>query len=279
MIIMIKINGEEIKVSYFPDKTMAVRYEPAINPDYIGNIDVDRCQFEDSDFVIEWYYENDEEMVRLYYLVSHLRQAAGVKDIILYLPYIPNARMDRVKNSDEIFTLKYFAGFINGLTFKKVIVRDAHSNVSLALIDNVVCEDISPKAKELADRLLGENDIVFFPDEGAGKRYSDMFGRRYAFGIKKRDWRTGEIIGLDVAGDMPEGKFNVLIVDDICSYGGTFYHSALKLKELGADKIWLYVTHCENNIINGKIPDSGLIEKVFTTRSIFNVDSDFVEII
>ena len=35
----------------------------------------------------------------------------------------------------------------------------------------------------------------------------------------------------------------VLIVDDLCSRGGTFYHSAKKLKELGAKEIYLYISH------------------------------------
>lgn len=35
---------------------------------------------------------------------------------------------------------------------------------------------------------------------------------------------------------------NVLIVDDICSRGGTFYHAANALKEAGAKNIYLYVT-------------------------------------
>ena len=32
------------------------------------------------------------------------------------------------------------------------------------------------------------------------KRYSGMIDRPFAFGIKKRDWATGKIMGLDVSG-------------------------------------------------------------------------------
>jgi len=43
------------------------------------------------------------------------------------------------------------------------------------------------------ERLLThENDLVFFPDEGSCKRYSDCINKKCAFGIKKREWRTGE---------------------------------------------------------------------------------------
>ena len=41
------------------------------------------------------------------------------------------------------------------------------------------------------------------------------------FLLKKRDWKTGKILGIDIAGyDDLKGK-NILMVDDICAYGGT----------------------------------------------------------
>ena len=101
----------------------------------------------------------------------------------------------------------------------------------------------------------------------------------YAFGIKKRNWETGNIEGLDVAGCVDKIKdSNILIVDDICSRGGTFYHSAKKLKELGAKNIYLYVTHCENTILDGDLLNSGLVEKVYTTNSIFTKEHEKIEV-
>ena len=101
----------------------------------------------------------------------------------------------------------------------------------------------------------------------------------YAFGIKKRDWRTGVIQGLDVSGQTDKIKDSaVLIIDDICSKGGTFYHSAKKLKELGAKNIYLYVSHCENSVLYGDMIKSGLIEKVYTTNSIFTERHEKIEV-
>lgn len=71
---------------------------------------------------------------------------------------------------------------------------------------------------------------------------------------------------------------NVLIIDDICSKGGTFYHSAKKLKELGAKNIYLYISHCENTILQGDLLTSGLIERVFTTDSIFTRKHEKIEV-
>ena len=121
---------------------------------------------------------------------------------------------------------------------------------------------------------------MFYPDEGAMKRYAGMVNLPYAFGIKKRNWETGQIEGLDVAGSVDEirGR-DILIVDDICSKGGTFYHSAKKLKELGAKDIYLYVSHCENTILEGELLKGDLIKKVYTTDSIFTKSHEKIEVL
>ena len=258
---MIKINDKIYTQEYFPDGTLRLR-----------------CETGEKVVNILWRFENNEELLTLYFLTNHLRRVLHVEKIHLHMPYIPNARMDRVKKDDEVFTLKYFAEFINDLTFDSVHVEDPHSSVALALIDRVVVENVMPRIRDLAESLLTkEDDILFFPDEGSSKRYGDSMKKRHAFGMKKRDWRTGEIQGLDIQGEIPENGFNVLIIDDICSFGGTFYHAAKKLKEVGANKIWLYVTHCENSVLEGDLIKSGLIEKIYTTDSIFTKDNDFIE--
>jgi ribose-phosphate pyrophosphokinase len=193
--------------------------------------------------------------------------------------------MDRVKNVEDVFTLKYFAELLNSLEFDYVVVLDPHSYVSEALINNV--KVVRPHAHILKSVLrmeeTGRDRMVFYPDEGSCKRYSNLIGLNgtpYAFGIKKRNWETGKIEGLDVAGavDQIAGK-DILIVDDICSRGGTFYHSAKKLKELGAKDIYLYVSHCENTILEGELLDGDLIKKVFTTDSIFTKSHEKVEVL
>ena len=251
---MIRYNGKTVELNHFPDGTLLVKEVVA----------------ESNEAVLCWQFENNEEMVALYFLTKHL-QAKGVERIVLELPYIPNARQDRVKKPEDVFTLKYFAEFINSLGFAVVVVLDPHSNVSEALIDRIRIRTPKEYAERVIEAIGGaENLLLFFPDEGAMKRYSAMFELPYVFGIKKRDWSTGEIKGLDVTGrtELIAGS-KILIIDDICSRGGTFYHSAKALKELGAGEIYLYVSHCEKTILEGEIPNTDLIQKVYTTDSIF----------
>lgn len=259
---MIRVNGEKIGIGHFPDGTLLLKHIPV------------------GDTTIEWQFENNEELVVLYFITKHLK-GQGIQKIDLVMKYIPNARQDRMHGKEDVFTLKYFAEMINSLGFESVKVLDAHSNVALALIDRVKALPVKPyieKAVELCGIQKGK-DILFYPDEGSGKRYSDLIPFKHAFGYKKRRWEDGEIIGLEVIGDLPKDPFNVLIIDDISSLGGTFYYAAKKLKELGADKIYLYITHCENTILRGELIKSGLIEHIYTTDSLFTGNHELITVI
>lgn len=254
---MIRVGNVEIKQGQFPDGTLLMKFDPNGDEfDPRGNM------------LVEWYYENDAELFSLICVKRHLDRVYSYSDVILYMPYIPHARMDRVKSDEDVFTLKYFCEIINSLGFKLVHVRDAHSNVSLALLDNVVDNSVEPFIHKAI--LASKADALFFPDEGAMKRYSDKSEKPYAFGMKKRDWETGKILGLDIINTENIKDKNVLIVDDICSRGGTFFHAAKALKAAGAKSVSLYVTHCEKTIILGEMASTdGLVDHVYTTQSIF----------
>ena len=256
---MIKIDSIVIEANQFPDHTLLVKA-----PTLRGH--GERVH-------ISWYYENDAELFTLICLRKHYSQA----EAILWMRYCPHARMDRVKDTRDVFTLKYFAEIINDLNFIQVNILDPHSSVCTALINNV--RVLSPEYYIANAMKNCQPDLLFYPDEGAMKRYSGIAEKEYAFGIKRRDWATGKIEGLDVAGCIDKIKDSkILIIDDICSRGGTFYHSAKKLKELGAKEIYLYITHCENTILEGELLTSGLIEKVYTTNSIFTKEHEKIEV-
>ena len=158
-----------------------------------------------------------------------------------------------------------------------------------ALIDR--CEVHTP-IREIC-QVIEESkpDVIYFPDAGAMKRYEgtvhwalDRVGcKAYIIhGDKKREWKTGKILGLDVTGYPPkDGK--ILMIDDICSYGGTMFYSAKKLKELGAGDIDMYVSHCENSILDQErghlFDDHDLIHMVYTTDSIFTGKHDKITVL
>lgn len=263
---MIKVNGIEIEQNHFPDKTLLVKVDPTL-------LTTPRI-------VITWIYESDAELFTLICVKKHLETWFESNCFELELPYVPHARMDRVKKVTDVFTLKYFCEVINSLNFIKVWVLDVHSNVSLALLNNVDEERPFYYIDRVLNQLKDEDPVMFYPDEGAMKRYSDMFIMPYSFGIKKRDWATGKIEGFNLINPENVKDRNVLIVDDICSKGGTFYYSAKALKEAGAKNIYLYVSHLEDTVFDGELIKSDLIKKIFTSaRSIYSTKEPHEKII
>lgn len=256
---MIKLNGMVYEANYFPDGTQLLKIEQKL-------LSGDRIQ-------CMWQYEKEEELLTIMYLTRHFQSKGLV--VSLVMPYIPNARMDRVKQDTEVFTLKYFAEIINQMKFASVTVLDPHSNVSTALIDRI--KIMSPR--KYIETAINEIEtktgdvILYFPDEGAAKRYSELFQRPYCYGIKKRNWEDGAILGIDVMSNGIDlaGK-NILMIDDIIAYGGSLYYSAKCLKELKCGEIYAYATHIEKSILDkgqGKLLQSGLVEQIYTTDSLF----------
>jgi len=280
---MILVNLTEIKKEHFPageQMLLDVHILPVI---WEGK----NC------FDFYWKYENDEELVTIMFLVKHFRNLYPNCHLNLSMPYMINGRMDRVKSDNEVFTLKYFCEIINSLNFDIVIVLDPHSHVSEALLNHLAVD--KNRLVDAIETAIAKSDcdIIYFPDAGALKRYGDMkpfkeFKKIY--GKKERDWKTGKILGLSILsddGDVNElvKDANILMVDDIISYGGTLYYSGLKLKELGAKEINAYVSHTENSVLDKekgtfiKSLEDGTVNTLYTTDSLFSGKHDKIKFV
>lgn len=165
--------------------------------------------------------------------------------------------MDRA-NTDYSFSLMAIISLINSFKFTDVVIREPHSVISLDLINDSISDDWCERHIKTAALSSGA-DSIFFPDKGAASRYtvSDM---PVSFGEKSRDFKTGRITDFRINGGITE---NILIVDDICSKGGTFIFAAKKLREAGAKTVSLIVAYCEENVHNGNIFD--YIDKLYTS--------------
>nr|DAT25676.1 MAG TPA: Baseplate wedge protein [Caudoviricetes sp.] len=266
---------------------------PVVFPDGTQKIDLQleamyREITENKTVYITWLYESDKELFSLYCISKNIREHFPQLQQDLMMPYIPNARFDRVKYSNECFTLKYFAEIINSLGFVRVIVTDPHSDVSTALINHVEVIRGASYITQTCSKILkaepSRNLVIYFPDSGSLKRYSEFVSDDYpiVYGIKNRDWKTGKILGIEIHGDTEKLDENtaILMIDDICSKGGTFYYGSKELNKYGCKDMYLYVTHCENTILDGELlKEDSLFKKVFTTRSIFTKEHEKVEVL
>lgn len=249
---------------YFPDGTPAFNSIRNYERDVTGT-----C-------MIQWLFDNMGELFEVIAINDWLRSNPNVTSIKLIMPYIPNARMDRVKSPKDVFTLKTFCNLINGCKFNEVYVKSAHSYVSLALLNNV----INWEPIERMD--LSFYDSVFFPDEGALKRFSELDcfkNKALLFANKKRDWKTGRILGLDVVGDEEDIKGKkILFVDDLISRGGSLLYSTKELFARGAILVDAFITHTENVIDVDSLKEVG-VGKIYTTDSIYRGDSDLIKVV
>lgn len=229
-------------------------------------------------------YQGDQSMIQLLLLTDALRRH-GAKYIDLLVPYFPGARQDRVCLEGEPLSVKVYADLINQQQFNNVIVFDPHSDVVVALLNNVKVIKNSRFIGDVVNRLHEQDfatDIVLVaPDAGANKKIfslaTELGGLPVIRADKVRDLSTGRIVSTEVyCGDLT-GK-TALIVDDICSGGRTFIELASELKMKGAAKVILAVSHYEGVADFQKMNNSG-IDFIYTTDSINNLSSsDFIAV-
>jgi ribose-phosphate pyrophosphokinase len=257
---MIKINGIHMGSDCFPN-----------NERIFLTKELDKKLENSPEAIFDFRYHTDIDISMLIMLKKYVDNNFNHVSTTLVMKYIPYSRMDR-QIDGYLFTLKYFCQLINDLNFSKVIVLDAHSNVSTALLDRCYDVDVNTLIDGVFEQLKYDVDYVFYPDNGACKRYSEILklpnNTPYFYGNKRRNLQTGEIINYELV-DCPDIKDkNILIIDDLCAKGFTFYNAAQKLRENGAEKVYLYISHCEDSIYKGEIFKTDLINKVFTTDSI-----------
>lgn len=188
---------------------------------------------------IELIYESNEDLFDLALIKKWFDDNAvvGTKCELL-MKFCPYGQTDR-KMGSSMFTFKYFAHFINSLNFDLVTIYDPHSPVMEGVLNKTFV--FYPMAGVKRDRY----DLFFYPDNGAAKKYSEIYiNTPYRFGNKKRNLETGEIIKYEIIADEEDIKGKTILVrDDLVAGGRTFIEAAKALHEMGAEEIDLYVTH------------------------------------
>ncbi|MHC5310643.1 phosphoribosyltransferase family protein [Myroides sp. LJL116] len=261
---MIILNNQPIITQEFPNKETKVKDFDAL------------IQKEN---LLEFTYTCDGDLIELLFVKKRLDQ--DNVSCKLWINYMPYSRMDR-KIEGDLFTLKYICEFINSLNFQTVYVVEPHSSITMELLNNSIA--IYPALSWLPEVMqnLGftKDDRIVFPDKGAATRYQDAGYQNYCVFDKTRNPQTGRIENMVLKkGDIPQGA-KCIIVDDLCSAGGTFLKAAQILKQMGAGQIFLLVTHCEPRVFSSKLLEAdSVIEKVFTSTSMINTEHPKIEYI
>lgn len=199
-------------------------------------------------------------------LLTDALRRMGHKTLRLKSKYFPYARQDRVCYPGESLSLKVVCDIINSQNYEYVTIWDAHSDVTPALLNNVVnvpVEQLIPLSI-----FLDKDYILVSPDAGATKKVTNVakrFSRPMVTAEKIRDTNTGDILSTRVRIPWEHcGARNFLIVDDICDGGRTFIELAKVLRETTTGKIDLYVTH--GIFSQGFEVFNGLIDHIYTAN-------------
>ena len=182
-----------------------------------------------------------DSLMGLLLLTDAVRRRYPDARIDLVCPYLPYARQDRVAYPGEALSAAVACRLLNAQGYASVEVWDAHSDVSLALLDRVRHRP----ASDFAGPILTAGDVVVAPDLGAAKRAgacARLAGAQLVHAEKTRSTDTGAITGT-VVHSAHVGARDFLIVDDICDGGRTFTELARVLRPLTTGRVKLYVTH------------------------------------
>ena len=283
---MIFLNGKKVEFIEFPNKERRLDL-----PKEMLNTDLYRIVNN-----VYWKYEDDKSIFELM-LLDYTIETYG-EEYNLYIGYMPYSRMDRVEKEGTAFSLDIITDILtkNLSALGYVFILDPHSDATLnqlnkkekdinKLVDyDIACEFrydnmIEYKkyefAKDVIDytKLNVENAWFVFPDKGAAKRYNANDYPNVIICEKVRDFATGKIKEIKAhikkQTTTPEKDAPIVIIDDLCSYGGTFV-GAIKAIEsdlnIKSENNWLIVTHAEEAMMQADIPNT--FNKVFLTDSI-----------
>lgn len=195
--------------------------------------------------------------------------------IELHVSYLLAARMDRVMLEGEPFSLKVVAGIINMAQFKKVKIFDPHSEVSTALIERSYAIANHDFVKDVLAHYFSKTAetpyCLVSPDAGALKKIHKLAQYLKVDNVvecmKERDLKTGALTNFKTTTENLDGT-TCFIIDDICDGGGTFAGTAKMLKEKGASKVVLVVSHG----IFSKGTSIEFVDDIYTIDSFKQVD-------
>ncbi|MBO6515440.1 MAG: ribose-phosphate pyrophosphokinase [Bacteroidia bacterium] len=168
---------------------------------------------------------------------DHQTGDKGQAELTLYC--LIAQRSDRRFNENESFDLKVVARFINQMGFDRVNLLHPHSSVTPALIEKSRILSHLEYVKKAYHDL--NNPVLISPDAGAYKEAHGIAETLGASLIPANKVRVDGAPKIELQGDVT-GK-TCLIVDDIADGGRTFIRLAHRLRESGAEKVYLYVTH------------------------------------
>jgi ribose-phosphate pyrophosphokinase len=217
----------------------------------------------------------------------HLNQIVDAYNSIGRVPFVTipcliDAQADRRFSKNQSFGLKLVCDFLKRMDATFDVFHPHNKDVlEMALGHKVTFKSNHDFLKEVLNKVtsnymdidLERSTIILSPDAGAYKWVVDScdsvgFRGEVASASKHRNW-TGSGSELSQYIDRQDfGAKDVIILDDLCIYGGTFLGLAKILKERNVGRLFLAVSHMTVQRPNPEL--FKVFTRVFTTNSKFN---------
>jgi len=218
-----------------------------------------------------------EHLLELFLTVENIKSRQA-RSLTLVVPYLAHARQDKEFSPGETISNKVIGKILKDLGVDKLITVDVHfhrevGNYCFEGIDSYNATATEALAKYVREKIGVDSPKIIIPDFGHKpivEFITPILGDDVEFGKKVR---TGET-NVNIA--FPEGRLKgrpAVIFDDMISGGITAIKTAQNLKQRGAGKIILAVTH--TLYINGarhKLLDAE-IDRIVATDTIRKEDS------
>jgi len=209
------------------------------------------------------------------FFIKSIKEACDYNDIDnveLNIPCMFQQQHDRRFNKNESFELQIVADFINSCGFKKVRVFHPHSDATQIALKKCHPVDNSKYITEVLNQLnLSEKPLLLSTDGGSFKWINKMadvinFTGEVYGASKSRDAVTHKLVQMIDRQDF-EGR-DVIVVDDLCVFGGTFLGLSKMLRERNVGKLYLAISHV--TVPNPNKALETAYDRIFCTNSKYN---------
>lgn len=244
-----------------------------------GSSYVEASRLDNSDFTFK--VNNYEDLWHLNQVVDVYNNLGVIPNITI--PNLIDAQADRRFKPTQSSGLKQVCKFLNGMDARFRVFHPHNPEVVEALMDNVAIisnfgfvrnalDEIYPHPSGDRGLRVPNPDVILMSADAGGfkplMKLCEQFnwkGETYSASKARLTGHSGARIKQFIDRQDFGGK-DILIVDDICIYGGTFKGLSTMLRERNVGKLYLAVSHMTVQDL-GEDPVTNYFDKVFTTNS------------
>jgi len=191
------------------------------------------------------FHNNDVTLSQFQVMVMLLQ--SFIEELVVVLPYYPVGTMERTVKEGQVATANTYAQMFSNLPScgkpTRLLIYDLHTLQNRFYLHGNSIGSLKTSIPLLYPAMLLHGvDCVAFPDDGAAKRFGEMFNHLGVEIVTCGKVRDGEKRSVTIQDGNPEGK-TIVIVDDLVQTGGTLYECGQALRERGCKSVSAFVAH------------------------------------